>query len=89
MPYTEEGALKRRLAFWDNTLWKLYQLISDIEVEAASKWPKERDTEVMNQVLCTLNRADYEMLKHYREVLGDKLEAKLEAMYANWDNEQN
>jgi hypothetical protein len=75
MPYTEGGALKRRLAFWDNTLWKLHQLISDIEVETASNWPKERDAAVMKQVLSTLNLADYEMLRRYREVLGDKLEA--------------
>lgn len=80
MPYSEDRTLERRVAFWDNLIWKLHQIIKDAETETANKWPNERDMAAIEVSLSYLRNADFAMLSRYHEVLGDKLTAmKVEA----------
>ena len=80
MPYSEDRALERRVAFWDNLIWKLHQIIKDAENETANKWPNEQDMTAIELSLSYLRKADYAMLSRYHEVLGDKWTAmKVEA----------
>ena len=80
MLYSENSTLERRVAFWDNIIWKLHQIIRNAENETANKWPSERDMTAIELSLSYLRNADYAMLSRYHEVLGDKLTAmKVEA----------
>ena len=73
MPYTQSGALGRRVAFWDNTAWHIHQIIKDVDVEMSCKWPEEKDAIAMNGVLAMLKMVEITALSRYQEVLNDKI----------------
>ena len=73
MPYTQSGALGRRVSFWDNTTWHIHQIIKDVDVEISSNWPVEKDAIAMNGVLAMLKMVEITALSRYQEVLNDKI----------------
>ena len=73
MPYSQSGALGRRVAFWDCLVNNLQEVIKDTDNETANKWPDDKDISAMNNILAMLRMIQIIALGRFQEVLGDKI----------------
>ena len=73
MPYTQSGALGRRVAFWDELVHNVQEVIKDTENETANKWPDNKDISAMNSILAMARMLQIIALGRFQEVLNDKI----------------
>ena len=66
--------IRRRSAFYCNTLRDLQAFIYDIRAQLACKWCSDKDSEVINEILSSFTRAELTITTRYQQVLGDRAE---------------
>lgn len=73
MPYSQSTALGRRISFWDNTIFHIHQILKDTDAETANKWPEDKDTTAMSNIIAMLKMVEIIAISRYQEVLTDKI----------------
>ena len=69
---TNSDLIRRRTAFYCNTLRDLQGFIYDIRDQLACKWCTDKDNEVINEILGSFSCAELAITVRYQQVLGDR-----------------
>lgn len=77
--------IARRTIFYCNNLYKLQQLIKDIEQERANKWYNNDDDNAVSEILSFLYHAEVSFSKRYGDVLNERADDLLSRLEAGID----
>ena len=69
---TNSDLIRRRSAFYCNTLLDLQGFIYDIQSQLACKWCSDEDSKVINEILGSFSCAELAITTRYQQVLGDR-----------------
>ena len=77
--------IRRRSAFYCNTLRDLQAFIYDIRAQLACKWCSDEDSKVINEILGSFACAELAITTRYQQVLGDRADDLRSSLEANHD----
>ena len=77
--------IRRRSAFYCNTLRNLQNFICDVRDQLACKWCTDKDSKIINEILGSFTRAALAITTRYQQVLGDRADDLRSSLEANHD----